>query len=151
LIAELRNGTTVEPGRLTVAAFLGRWLEHVRQQVAPRTHERYAEIVRAYLVPPLGGVLLTKLQPIAISGAYAAALNDGRRKGAGGLSPRTVHHAHRVLKQALWQAVRWQLLSRNPADHFKPPRVERKEMNVWTLQRWLWPWSRRGISGSSCQ
>jgi integrase len=133
LIAELRNGATIEPGRLTVAAYLDRWLDHVRPQIAPRTHERYAEIVRAYLVPPLGGALLTKLQPITISSAYAAALSDGRRKGAGGLSPRTVRHVHRVLKQALGQAVRWQLLSRNPADHVDPPRVERKEMNVWDV------------------
>jgi integrase len=37
---------------------------------------------------------------------------------------------HRVLREALQQAVRWQMLARNPADAVKPPRVERKQMSV---------------------
>jgi integrase len=40
---------------------------------------------------------------------------------------------HRVLKQALKQAVRWQMLARNPADHVDPPRVERNHMKVWDV------------------
>src|SRR5437868_4932826 len=114
LIAEIRNGTAIEPNKLTVAAFLDQWLEHIKPTVAPRTRERYAEIVRSYLAPALGTTLVSKLQALAISTAYAAALTSGRRKGAGGLSPRTVHHMHRVLKQALSQAVRWRMLLRNP-------------------------------------
>src|SRR5262249_4266736 len=51
------------------------------------------------------------------------------RDGQGGLSPRTVHHIHRILKQALAQAVRWQVLARNPAD-VDPPKVERKQMHT---------------------
>jgi integrase len=31
------------------------------------------------------------------------------------------------------RAVRWRLLSRNPADHADPPRVERSEMKVWDI------------------
>ena len=37
---------------------------------------------------------------------------------------------HRTLSQALKQAVAWSLLSANPASACKPPRVERKQMNV---------------------
>jgi integrase len=37
---------------------------------------------------------------------------------------------HRVLRQALQQAVRWQLLVRNPADLVRPPKVERQQMHV---------------------
>ena len=37
---------------------------------------------------------------------------------------------HRVLREALQQAVRWQLLARNPADAVKPPKVERKQMHT---------------------
>jgi integrase len=35
-----------------------------------------------------------------------------------------------VLRQALQQAVRWQVLVRNPADLVKPPKVERQQMSV---------------------
>ena len=40
---------------------------------------------------------------------------------------------HRVLKQALGQAVKWQLLSRNPADAVDPPKVERKAMQTYDM------------------
>ena len=102
----------------------------MRGQVAPRTHERYAELVRYHLVPLFGGLALAKLQPSHISAAYAKALASGRRDGTGGLSPRTTHHLHRVLRQALQQALRWQLLARNPADLVRPPKVEREQMQT---------------------
>jgi integrase len=130
LLTEQNTGTAVEPSRMTVAAFLERWIEHMQGQVSPRSHERYAELCRKNLVPLLGGLILTKLQPAQISQAYSKALTSGRRDGQGGLSARTVTHMHRVLREALQQAVRWQLLARNPADAVKPPKVERKQMHV---------------------
>ena len=36
LISEIQNGTAVEPSRITIAAFLERWIEHMRGQVSPR-------------------------------------------------------------------------------------------------------------------
>jgi integrase len=99
-------------------------------QCSPRTRERYSELCRKNLAPLLGGLTLSKLQPAAISQAYAKALVSGRRDGQGGLSPQTVHHMHRVLRQCLQQAVEWQMLARNPADVVRPPKVERKQMRV---------------------
>jgi integrase len=130
LLTETKNGTSVDPTRMTVATFLERWIEHMEGQVSPRSHERYAEIARKNIAPLLGGLGLTKLQPAHISQAYTKALTSGRRDGSGGLSPRTVTHMHRVLREALQQAVRWQLLARNPADAVKPPKVERRQMSV---------------------
>jgi integrase len=130
LLTETKNGTSVDPTRMTVAAFLERWIEHMEGQVSPRSHERYAELCRKNLGPLLGGLMLTKLQPAQISQAYSKALSSGRRDGSGGLSARTVTHMHRVLRGALQQAVRWQLSARNPADAAKPPKVERKQMSV---------------------
>jgi integrase len=60
-----------------------------------------------------------------VSAAYASALTK--------LAPRTVHHFHRVLSQALKQAVRWRLLLRNPCDDCDPPKLERREMQVWDV------------------
>jgi integrase len=127
LISELSGGAYVEPTRTTLAEFLDRWLDHIKTQVSPRSHERYVEIARKNIAPLLGSTTLAKLQPVAISTAYAKALTSGRRDGKGGLAPRTVHHMHRILRQALQQAVRWQILARNPADAVKPPRVERRK------------------------
>jgi integrase len=130
LVSEISGGAYIEPAKTTVGQFLDRWLEHMKSQVAPRTHERYSEIARKSIAPLLGNLLLPKLQPARISAAYAKALADGRRDGKGGLSPRTVGHMHRILRQALQQAIRWQILARNPADAVRPPKVERSKMRA---------------------
>jgi len=132
LISELKGGLYIEPAKVTVRQFLERWLEHMKSQVAPRTHERYSEIALKCLAPLIGDVLLPKIEAFRISGAYSKALSEGRRDGKGGLSPRTVGHMHRILRQALQQAVRWQLLARNPADTVRPPKVEKSEMRALT-------------------
>jgi integrase len=133
LISLMKGGNYFEPSKTTVAQFLDQWLEHTKSQVTPKSHERYAGLVNQNIVPMLGAVHLSKLKPAQISAAYSTALASGRRDGTGGLSPRTVGHMHRVLKQALGQAVRWELLGRNPADAVDPPKVDWKPMQTYDL------------------
>jgi integrase len=133
LISDLNGGLYIEPARITVGQFLDRWLEHIKSQVSPRTYERYGELVTKNLKPLLGAVLLTKLRPMQISDAYGKALSAGRRDGKGGLSPSTVRYLHVILKSAMGQAVRWQMLARNPVDAVDPPKIERSAMNTYDL------------------
>lgn len=133
IISAMNGGTYIEPNKTTVAEFLERWIDHTKTLVAPRSHERYADIARKNIAPAIGSITLTKLKPAQIAKAYADAMKSGRRDGKGGLSPRTVTHMHRILKQALGQAVKWELLHRNPADAVDPPRVERAAMNTFDL------------------
>jgi hypothetical protein len=130
LLAEKDAGKRVDPSKITVAAFLDRWLDHMKGQVSPRSHERYAELAQKNLMPLLGSIRLSKLHQTHISEAYAKALSSGRRDGSGGLSARTVTHMHRVLRQALQQALLWNMVGRNVADLVKAPGVERKQMSV---------------------
>jgi integrase len=132
LISAISGGAYIEPAKITVGQFLDRWLEHIKPRVSPRTHERYGEIVRKNLNPLLGAVL-TKLRPMQISDAYAKALSGGRRDGRGGLSPTTVRYMHVILKAAMGQAVRWQMLARNPVDAVDPPKIERSAMRTYDL------------------
>lgn len=137
LVADLARGTYVEPTRLTVAEYLERWLaDYAKPNVAPKTFERYEGIVRNHLVPALGSVPLAKLQPLHIQEYYSRALQSGRRdRRPGNLSPTTVLHHHRLLREALGQAVRWQVIPRNPADAVEPPRPAAKELRVLTAEQ----------------
>jgi len=128
LIAQLEAGSYVEPTKQTVAQFLDEWLTFIGPSVAPKTLERYAEICRKTIAPQIGDVILAKLKTDRIDAAFTAMLTAGRRGAVGGLSPRTVHHARRVLIKALGQAVTWERLSRNSALATTPPKVERKRM-----------------------
>ena len=133
LITEMESGEYVEPSKGTVSEFLERWLKYIKPNVSPRTHERYEQIATKNIGPLLGSKVLSKLQPIEISEAYASALESGRCDGKGGLSPRTVHHMHRVLFSALNQAERWKLINRNPAALLEKrdrPKIERKPVTT---------------------
>jgi integrase len=122
LLARVQQGGYVEPSQLTVGIFLvDQWLPSIRASVREGTFESYRRNVRSHLVPRLGNVPLQMLTPPRLNAFYADLLQDGRRDGSGGLSPRTVRYVHTILRRALQAAVRWQLVARNVADLADPP------------------------------
>jgi integrase len=135
LISEMKGGTYLEPSKITLAEYLERWLDYAKSKVSPRTYERYCEIVRKNIIPALGAIHLTKLRPAQIAGAYNNALASGRRDGRGGLAPTTVIYIHRLIKQSLGQAVRWEVLTRNPADAVDPPKAERVVLIAYDMDQ----------------
>jgi integrase len=137
--AELRRrlDRPTTAGKITVGQWLELWLETVRQEVSPKTHERYTELVQNFLVPALGSVPLAKLGPLQVQPVYNSWAIGGRLDGKpGGLAPRTRHHLHRVLKSALSRAVADQLLLQNPLDRRRwLPKVERQPMTILTPEQ----------------
>ncbi len=135
LLHEQDQGVHVEPHKLTVAEYLEHWLEtYARPNVAPTTCQRWASMIRVHLAPAFRTVLLKDLSPIDVQSHYTRALASGRHDGTGGLSAQTVKHHHRLLSQALKQAVRWRLLSRNPASDVKAPSPEYREIEFLDKQ-----------------
>ena len=120
------------PGKTTMAEFLEKWLkEYARPNLAPRTTEGYESIMRQHLIPKLGSIRLTLLKPEHIQAYCTEALSAGRCDGHGkSLNPLTVRHHHMALHKALETAVKWGLISRNPADAIDPPRFARTEMKT---------------------
>jgi integrase len=51
----------------------------------------------------------------------------------GGLAPSTVRYLHVILKDSMRQAVRWQILARNPVDAVDAPKSERAAMTTYDL------------------
>lgn len=140
ILHALETGLYIEPAKLTVGQYLEKWLEATKPNIAGKTFERYAEIARRQLAPALGKILLSKLSPLQIQAAHAKALTSGRLDGKKGgvLSAQTVLHHHRVLREALNQAVKWRLLARNPADAVDPPKPQRKEMHAIDATKMAW-------------
>jgi integrase len=137
LVAKLQDGEYVDPSALTLAGLFDQvfdGLESIGRDA--RTVERHRELARLHVVPYLGGIRLQQLAPVHLSELYARLLREGRRDGRpGGLAPRTVGHVHRTVHRALRQAVRWQLLSRNPASDLELPTVPKSEMVTLTREQ----------------
>lgn len=120
------SGLVLPPERLTVGVFLRQWLaDAVRPSVRPRTYTSYAGIARVHLEPRLGTIPLARLSPQHVQTFLNA-------KSASGLAPRTVGYIRAVLRQALGQAERWSLVTRNVARLAEPPRIERREVHPLT-------------------
>jgi integrase len=80
-------------------------------------------------VPHIGLKLVQKLKPAGVEAWHTTLRTSGRKDGKGGLSTRTVKHAHRVLSQALRDAVRLEITFRNAAADQGAPRVEEEDPN----------------------
>lgn len=126
ILRTVDTGEYVEPSKLSVRQYLSQWIEAISSQITPKTHERYDEIVRNFLIPALGHHALIKLTPIIIQESYNKWITSGRRdKKKGGLAPRTRLHIHRILRSALKHAVKMRLLTNNPADAVMAPRAKK--------------------------
>jgi integrase len=138
LLHTVDTGEHVDPTRMTVRDWLVQWLDTIRGEVSPKTHERYSEIVKNFLISELGNLPLSKLAPSHIQDVYNRWATGGRLDGkAGGLSPPTRRYIHVILKSALARAVEQQVIARNPADAFKKrlPKVERRTMVTLTVEQ----------------
>ena len=106
--------------RLRLDAFLARWLADVATTIKPRTLDYYRSVVAVHLAPDLGGHTLVGLRAPRIA-------EYRNQKIADGLAPRTVSHHLAVLRAALAQAERWDLVPRNEARLVQGPRIPRRD------------------------
>jgi integrase len=135
-LAELLNavnkGTFVEPSSITIAehvrARVGQW--EAAGEISAKTAERYRELVEGQIVPHIGAKLIQKLKPGDVEGWHTTLAKSGRRDGAGGVSARTIGHAHRILSKALDEAVKNDQAHRNVAKLEGAPAVDPDEMVI---------------------
>ena len=121
-MADRADGLVFDDENMTVGEYLERWLSDcVRGTVRESTYSRDKYLVNNHAIPALGKVKLKDLGALRLQGLYRDRLDAG-------LSAATVQKMHHVLHKALDQAVRWNLIPRNPADAVKAPTPSPKEM-----------------------
>ena len=126
VLREIDMGTFVEPTAMTLNGYLDHWLEKAtRPRVRERTFYSYESLLEKHVRPKLGDRRLSLLTPMEIQDLYSRMLESG-------LSARTVRYAHAVLSSALKQAVKWRMLSQNPASYVDLPRMKKTEMKAFS-------------------
>ena len=116
------KGLVINAGKLTVGEHLEYWLNDVVQPSAShRTYATLAQQIRSHVVPTLGRVKLKDLRKAHIDRLYRDKLDSG-------LYPSTVRRIHAVLHKALEEAVKGDLILRNPAAHANKPKVRQQEI-----------------------
>jgi integrase len=131
VLLSLEQGTYVKPNKVKLGEWLIQWLkDYVSMNTTDRTQESYKSIVERHLIPSLGKITLTDLQPVHIQSYYAAKLDKGRADGKGGLSARSIVYHHRILSNALDYAVKMGIVVRNVIKVVEPPRVAKVTMHT---------------------
>lgn len=111
----------------TVGKFLKRWLEDVvKPNKTHRTYTTHRQQVLSHIIPALGQVKLEALRKAHVDRLYADLLRT-KPEGAG-LAPSSVRRVHAVLHAALEEAVKGDLIPRNPAAHANKPKVRQEEV-----------------------
>ena len=118
------HGMPPVPEQETVGTFLRRWLDIKKEGVRQRTWTRYEQIVRAHLLPNLDRIRLAQLTPQDVAECLRRVKVSGSAYMARG--------ARDVLRTALNQALRWELVSRNVAVLTDPPRHRTREITPLT-------------------
>jgi integrase len=128
-LRDIDAGLNLSADRQTVAQYLDKWLSaSAKPSVKVRTYEGYESIVRVRVAPRIGRKQLAKLTPLDLQSLYSELADAG-------LSARSIGHTHRVLHRALDQAVKWNILARNPCHGTTAPRPQRAEMKVLTPEQ----------------
>jgi integrase len=124
------RGQVVTRSTISVKDYLAEWLVTTKSKLRPSTHHSYAMSVDR-IVAHLGRYQLQSLTPLQIERFYAEQLETGGRDRRP-LSPKTVRNTHVVLRKALADAERLELVPRNAAAAARPPAPERRDMNTWS-------------------
>lgn len=129
LIRQRDNGLPVRLEKQTVKQFLERWLEDIiKQRDKPRTYDSYRGQISKHIYPAVGHLPLGKLTPQHLQ-AIIRTMKDAN------LTPRTIVYTMRILRQALDQAMKWNLLPRNVARLVETPRDDKPERPAITLEQ----------------
>lgn len=105
---------------------------------AMSTYESRRALMRNYISPLIGDVQLSDISPRMMDKFYRDLLSvkavvvKNRTPTNEYLTPHTVREIHKLLRCAFNQAVRWELMPRNPVLNAPLPKEERKERDIWT-------------------
>ena len=129
ILGDMQRGEYTDPrkGRVTFADWCDDWLEGARN-LGQGGRDTYRRDLDRHILPKLGGVPIGRLAPADIDQYLTE--QQGRR-----LAASTVHRHYRTIHRALAVAVDRGLIAKNPAKKVKPPKLERREITILTVEQ----------------
>lgn len=134
ILSRLDQGAYIAPTKKTVSEFLDEWLADTKRTIRASTYSTYETLIRTQIKPRIGSVRLQDLNSFVLNALYEDLLTSGRKDGKGGLSPASVRYVHAVMRKALNDAVKENLVPRNVADAARPPRVQGAKIRTWSAR-----------------
>ena len=108
LIQDIENNNFIPDSKMTLEKYLNNWFKSHKSNLSLNTARGYQVNIDNHILPLIGDIKLGKLAPININKAYEKLYKT--------LGENSVKYVHRTLSKALNDAVKMQLIIRNPCD-----------------------------------
>lgn len=116
-------GAFIEPSKMTIEQWVTAWLEeYIKPSSKPLTYSAYKSKVDNHIIPHLGKMRLTTLNPTQVQAFYNDLLREKN------LSPKSIKDVHGILHRAIEQAVELRYIPYNCTNACKTPRIVKKEI-----------------------
>lgn len=105
------------------------------------TYSGNVSLINNYIIPTIGNTKITEINNHFLEKYYKKlldmpAVNSTRNAdGSGGtITPSTVFEIHKVLRSCFRQAVKWDMMEKNPAVDATVPKAKKQEREIWTAE-----------------
>lgn len=135
------SGTFIVPSAKTVADLLEEYTSVYGVSTwAMSTYEARRGLMFNYIIPIIGDMKPDDLNTRVMDRFYQSLLSvktkatNNRKPTNEFLTVHTVREIHKLLRNAFNQAVKWELMSKNPCVNATFPKEEHKKREIWTAE-----------------
>ena len=136
---QLNTGTFIPPQELTVKDFLRDFVQiYGKAHWALSTFQSNTALISNYINPTIGDELVQNITPKYVDAFYVrlqsvkSVVDRNRKPKSEYLTPGVIHSIHKILRCAFDQAVKWEIIARNPFPHANKPKNNYKKRDIWT-------------------
>ncbi len=131
-LEQIEHGMSPDSEKITLGEWIDTWLkEYIKPNVRVKSYDKYEGCLVQYVKPKLGKLLLRQVRETQLTSLFNELLVSGGKKGTG-LSSSTVKATRRYLSMCLEQAIKSDLLLKNPVKQTKPIKLVKAEIKTLT-------------------
>lgn len=129
VMSKVYKGDYQEPEKMNIKEFMNEWLEvYAKNKVKETTLKNYKRAVDSRIVPALGMIQVNELK----NHHAQKFVNDLIEEG---LSARYIEYCMTVLHGAFENAVKKEILDKNPTKYVEMPRARKRDYKTWSSEQ----------------
>lgn len=139
---QLMNGDFITPSKLTLEEFLNDFVTlYGEPKWSLRMYDACTAMIRNYINPLIGHLEVQSITPkkadqfIKELQKTEPVLINNRKPKNKYVTPATIEKIIKLLKVAFNQAIKWEVVNRNPFENCIIPKVEHKTRDIWTVDQ----------------
>lgn len=142
---EQSKGTFIIPTATTVKDLLEEYVEVYGVNTwSMSSYSSRIALIKNYINPLIGDIKLDEITPRMMDKFYMSLTkvksksSKKRKARTEYVTPNTISKIHQLLRSAFNQAVKWELMARNPCINATLPKFESKKREIWTAETLLY-------------